>query len=362
MNTKNFPLLKFKGGNYDIGLQHGKALTGQIQFCFDAYKKMLFFDIAENKLKEIGNRYLDCFSNFKEEYADEVRGIAAGAGMEPWQIAAMNARNEILHYQTGRPALPECTAIYLSQCSVLAQNWDWAREYEDLAFIVSRENNDGHKTLEMCEPGIIGKIGLNSSGVGVCINFLSGCKNSIGIPLHFLSRVFLDSVSLEEAKENAVQADVASFSNVLVGDDKGEFFDLEICERQKSFLPSHGPDGAHTNHYLGQRDKRFIAEDPVGRQLENLLHENSVTRYARVLALLTQTKERDLDTAKKILSDRENEKDSILREFEVVLPEVSVGTVTSVVMDLKNRVMHITKGNPIRHAYEIVSIDAPSDN
>jgi isopenicillin-N N-acyltransferase-like protein len=32
---------------------------------------------------------------------------------------------------------------------------------------------DGHQLIQLTEPGILGKIGMNSAGVGVCLNILA---------------------------------------------------------------------------------------------------------------------------------------------------------------------------------------------
>ena len=72
------------------------------------------------------------------------------------------------------------------------------------------------------EAGIIGKIGLNSSGVGVCLNAI----RAPGVawdrcPVHLALRVCLDSEAREEAVQRIKSIGVASACHILVADDCG---------------------------------------------------------------------------------------------------------------------------------------------
>ena len=347
---EKFPVICLSGDNYEAGKQHGTKLKQQIEFSYSVYKKFLFFGFPDNKLAEIGKRYLECFANFSDEYVTEIEGIAAGASIEPWQIAVLNARNELHHYLKGRFKSNECTALFLPENGILAQNWDWVQEFENLAVIFSRERPDGHKTLQLTEPGVIGKIGFNASGLGACLNFLPGRNNRIGIPVHLLLRSVLDSTSIEEAEDRIQNSEASSFSNILVGDQSGRYLNIELCERNKITVtyPDHIP--LHTNHYLEDRGAKFMSgADPV----EEELYEDSVIRFNRAKKLLGQIQERNIGTAKQILNDREDGKHAICADYKLIMG-AHVGTVCSIVMDLRKLEMHITKGNPIRNVYEVI--------
>ena len=61
---------------------------------------------------------------------------------------------------------------------------------------------DGGAFTTFTEAGILGKIGLNNHGVGVCINILGSSSDGGlgGIPIHILLRLLLQSCqSLEDA-------------------------------------------------------------------------------------------------------------------------------------------------------------------
>ena len=76
-----FPQIYLSGDNFEAGKQHGSQLKQQIETSYGIYKRFLFFDLPDDNLAEIGNRYLESFGVFSEEYVVEIQGIAAGASV-----------------------------------------------------------------------------------------------------------------------------------------------------------------------------------------------------------------------------------------------------------------------------------------
>lgn len=74
----------------------------------------------------------------------------------------------------------------------------------------------------MTEAGILAKIGLNSLGVGVCLNAIraKGLDKS-RIPCHLGLRMVLESASREEAVRRLKEEGVASACHMLVADATG---------------------------------------------------------------------------------------------------------------------------------------------
>lgn len=56
--------------------------------------------------------------------------------------------------------------------ALLGQTWDWGRPLENLAVLMQLKISENHTIQMLTEPGIIGKIGLNSHGIGTCLNIL----------------------------------------------------------------------------------------------------------------------------------------------------------------------------------------------
>lgn len=127
----------------------------------------------------------------------------------------MNVRTEIA-YGLARDG---CTAIFrkTDKSSFLAQNWDWQEEQQK-NLINLNISQEGKPAISMItEAGIIGKIGLNSRGVGVCLNAIrvSGVDFQ-RLPCHLALRTCLESNSMEEAVGALAKAGVASACHILV--------------------------------------------------------------------------------------------------------------------------------------------------
>ena len=130
-------------------------------------------------------------------------------------ILTLNVRTEIAYGMAG----DGCTALYrkTNTSSFLAQNWDWEEEQrENLIHLnISRQ---GKPAISMItEAGIIGKIGLNSSGVGVCLNAIKAHGIDIKrLPCHLALRTCLECISMGEAVAALEKAGVASSCHILV--------------------------------------------------------------------------------------------------------------------------------------------------
>ena len=68
-------------------------------------------------------------------------------------------------------------------------------------------------TQMITEPGIIGKIGLNSSGLGVCLNILRINKRLDGVPVHIVLRAVLDATNINDALDRAKASGQGKASN-----------------------------------------------------------------------------------------------------------------------------------------------------
>lgn len=111
---------------------------------------------------------------------------------------------------------------------------------------------EGLPSIKMVtEAGIIGKIGFNSAGVGVCFNAIRARGlNRKGLPSHLGLRLALESSSAEAAAKSLEEAGMASSAYILVGD-ATTAIGLEFTSTTFARLPlnEHGFI-AHSNHLL----------------------------------------------------------------------------------------------------------------
>ncbi len=336
-------LVTLKGSPEEIGLQHGRLLKERVAAVWEFYSQTLFGNQME-MLEELGSRYLQAITDFSADYGAEIEALGRGAGLPAWQIAALNARTEIIHIVMEKMSIGECTALYLAGSRLLGQNWDWMEALEPLFAVMRIEREDGHQILQIAEPGIIGKVGLNSKGLGVCLNILSGSPSPVAVPVHVLLRSVLDSDSLDEALARLQSLGLGTYSNILMADDHGGSVDVEFAGTEMNVVDYGDEIPIHTNHLLSDlKAGRDTSKDPM--------FENSLARYDRGKEILAGTDQSArVADFKAILRDGENASDPICVEYKEQLGFM-IGTVSSVIMDLPARMMHVTKGPPATTTY-----------
>lgn len=346
--AKQPTLVKLTGKSEEIGWQHGRQIRDRIRETWTFYSQTLFGNRL-SYLKDLGNQYLESIYSFSSSYGKEIEAIAAAAGHKPWEIAVLNARTEILLRLLEENPLGECTAAYFPKTRVLGQNWDWMKQLEPLVVLMEIEREDGHKILQLAEPGIIGKIGFNSSGIGVCLNILTGKASPPALPVHVLLRAVLDGDSILDTLTLFSKLRHGTCSNILMADDEGRFINMEFSGEKMNVVEHTETFFLHTNHYLsGLADNHDVEKD--------IIYPSSICRYKTGRDLLGRLDEdAGVTELKTVLMDLSGD------PFPICAPYMNYfgfenGTVSSIIMDLSKRTMEISIGNPQQNAYTTVSL------
>ena len=326
-----FPEITIEGEPYQRGRQHGEQLRTEIAETIDFYRSI--FGLRESLILRHGAHFKGLIGRFKAEYIDEINGIAKGADVDPLWIVALNARTEILTHKNVSVS-NECTSVYFPHQSILAQNWDWGRALEPLTVLMKIVKPCGHIIRMITEPGIIGKIGMNSSGIGVCLNILTLGQKLHGLPVHIVLRALLDCRSFNTARSLLQEQAEGKASNIIVADANGSGVDIEFCG-DRFFLLEPGEDYLlHTNHYIGE-----VINSPDCADFAS-----SYTRFRRVNTLLANNTDRSVTQMCGLLSDESDSELPIYRDYVIDDSVHELGTVCSIVMSLAERKMLIRKG------------------
>ncbi|OLS27091.1 MAG: hypothetical protein HeimC3_05580 [Candidatus Heimdallarchaeota archaeon LC_3] len=338
-----FPVINIKGDAEEIGFQIGSKISDRIRKALDFYK-ILWQKDEEIILKEV-QHFKKHINDFDSNYGAEIEGIARGANIDADWIYALNARSEIL--TNIAETINECTAISCKHLGISGQNWDWSQELEPLSVILRIENTSRNNIiLMMTEPGIIGKIGLNNAGVGVCLNFMhGGSKELRGVPIHIILRAVLDCPSLESSLDKIKHALLGKEANILITDAKGNNIDIEFHNTRVLYPDISINPYIHTNHYLKEEiiiDKKDLS--------------SSFARHEKATELALKNEIKTIQDIKNILLNTDNSELPICRKY-VPDPLIrNVGTIASIIMDHRNLQMHITKGNPIENPFETINV------
>jgi isopenicillin-N N-acyltransferase-like protein len=287
------------------GLEHGRLLAGEIQQTVELYLR--YFATPEAEIVSMAEEYSRAVREYNVDYATEIEAIAEAADLPPWKIYALNARTEIINRKA-----PECTALYFARNRILGQNWDW-----------------------LIEPGMLAKIGMNSCGLGVCLNILLQPHGGAGVPVHVVLRAVLDSMSIEQAKQEIMRSGNDKASHLLLGDARGGCFGMELAAEGVHELTPTNDLLVHTNHYLTPG----IAEpDPQSTTRD---------RLAKAQTLGGDASDQSVGDMRRILLDMSDGERSINSTYRS-RPDfdgMDAGTVATLVMDLPNKVIHVSQGN-----------------
>ena len=327
-----FTGLSVRGSAATRGAAHGEAFRERIARTLALYLDDLFRDIplSREQLVERALHVQRITRNLAPATAQEIDGIAAGCGLDAWQVYLLNARTEILNAR-----VPECTALFFAEQGVLAQNWDWIEPLEAECIIINHERDDGHRYTVFGEPGMVGKIGLSSAGLGVCLNILFAPHDLSGLPVHILIGALLNAGGFDEALELLERSGRGKASHLLVGSADGRGLSMEFFGDDRYALEPEDGLLLHTNHCLGL--------GPAGR-VEGLA--NSCARYDGVAAAAQASATRDLAAARNILSSTEGGENALLRAYreQDVLGSYRVGSCATILMELGAGIMHVRRG------------------
>jgi len=278
----NFHTSTQRGGRAR-GKELGTALRPQIAATFADYCWLFSAaGIDDALVREVAEASHEALARWSPDLALEVEGIAAGAELPLWQVAAINARTEIV--VRGRIAgLKECTsAVWIAPTgrAQALQTWDWIPTVHD--FTVRRHVAPGGLGVAtFAENGGLAKVGVNSAHVGLLLTLLlhtSDGSRSQGVPIHAVARRVLDEArSLDEAVDIVSSAPVTASGAITLlqqdmGMTRGRVVELApegvaVLEPEDGFL-------LHTNHFL---DPALAAGDrliPIG--------DDSLPRLARL--------------------------------------------------------------------------------
>lgn len=341
--------ISLSGTAEEIGFQHGKLLSVQIHRNIDFYKSIFLNNFGDqSQILRAAQHFKERIQVYNPNFATEIDHIALGAGIsEPLWVYGINSRTELSMMTKAQ----ECTAIVCPKKRLIGQTWDWAQKLEGNFVIMKISFPNGHKILQLCEAGIIGKIGLNNNGLGVTLNYLfcEGTEPST-IPIHVVLRQILESRTLEDAKNAVRKSDSGKASNIIIAQlDKA--VDIEFAGNIMEFYEiDDGEIYVHTNHYLH-------TNAPILADEESLLNSN--TRFNTAMKSLGNPSTCDSRKMIEVLSDQSNGTNAILAKYK---PDAQgmlgyYGTLATIIMDLRKRTMLVRKGNPSNTSFSMKAFD-----
>ncbi|KAF2223483.1 isopenicillin-N N-acyltransferase [Elsinoe ampelina] len=307
------PRLLLTGPPYTLGHQHGTSLRPAIHRTI-AFYSTLFLSTTQKTWPEIlslASLFLPFIKSHLPSLLTEMQGLADGAQRDLLEIIAINVRTEINFglFSDG------CTAVGWTEGgqgeggSILAQNWDWMEEQKENLVLLDVRGEGKVRFQMVTEAGLVGKIGMNEKGVGVCLNAIRRKGMDVGkLPCHLALRVVLECESREEAVGR------------IEMDGKGRVF--------------------HSNHYLHDDMKEG----------DTMWLKDSGFRVKRIEELCDKLEAPTLEGVQGLFTDEENYPAAICRKQE---GDVTSATLFNIVMDLEAKKAKILLGRPVAPEDEV---------
>jgi isopenicillin-N N-acyltransferase like protein len=262
------------------GRAFGTARAEQVASTLAGYRRLFAAtqDLTRSEIERLGRTVASLLYQAWPGLAEEITGIAEGAGVPEPELFAANARTEIL--AGARPG--ECSVVgVLPDRSatgrlLLAQNWDWHPALAPSRVLWTVMQPDGTWFTTLTEAGILAKIGLNGSGLGVMLNILSASVDGgvEGLPVHALLRLLLQRCrDMPSALHLIRSARMSGSSCLTLGWQDGghvELLSAEVSPAGPTFVSPTAGLLLHTNH--------FQAGPPRGRDLYPQNWPDTLTR------------------------------------------------------------------------------------
>ncbi|HEY1640282.1 MAG TPA: C45 family peptidase [Streptosporangiaceae bacterium] len=346
------------------GREFGTARAGQVAHTLARYRELFraAHGLTPAQVRELGGRVEAALRGPWPGLAEEIDGIAAGAGVDTAELFAANARTEIL---SGASA-PECSVIGVlpgrsaTGGVLLAQNWDWHPALAPSRVLWTITGPDGRWLTTLTEAGILAKVGLNSAGLGVTLNILyCSLDGGVGgLPVHLLLRLLLaECDDMPAALALIGQAAMTASSCLTVGwqplpgDPRpARLVSAELSPGGPQLVRPQGGLLLHTNH--------FCPAPPAGE-------DRFARDYPDTLARLADLGEQaggGLVSAGLIQAALRSHAGAPLSVCchgeEAEVPGDQSATLASVILDLGRREMMLAAGQPCTVPYELVAVPA----
>ena len=228
----DLPIVRCAGSPRQRGAAHGEALRAMIQATLGRWLASLGRASHADPhayLREFVGRtdYAAAMSSWTPDLLDEIRGIAAGAGVPFEQLLAYNLLDEEWWFSRShaRPAAG-CTVIGWwdggNGGPLLAQTMDIGSIYDGAQAALHIQPDDAPEALVFTFAGMIGLNGCNAAGVGVVVNNLAMLPHAArGLPVAAVVRGILARRSLEDAAVFICSAPHASGQHYAIGSRAG---------------------------------------------------------------------------------------------------------------------------------------------
>lgn len=351
------PEIILSGNAFQRGLHHGQQLGPQIKdFLNDNKARInsirefpLNDDVIQNQVK----LHAAVIEAELPEIANELKGLAAGAGISYEEAVLLQIRVELMSYGDQDLLEGDCSTIAIKQpghAAITGQTIDLPGNMTDLGcvFRIIPENDGEPEILMYGFAGLLGYMGMNSHGLSININMVVSNDWHPGVSPYLLVRHFLTLASTEQCLQELNRITRSSSRSLIIAD-KLSLLNVEFTATQIRVLEEVLM--IHTNHYL---DTDLIKEDKIHFLFKN----SSIKRLKLMQQLLPIDQIINPETLFNIFADHTLYPVGICAHGEGNIRRSE--TVAAVVMEPELFTMYARKGNACTGETEIFKLKAHS--
>lgn len=344
--------IEVAGWPREMGRQIGEAAGEEIRgFCEVALPLVnKTVRVSRKTADEIVADALRSAEHYSPNMLEEIRGMAEGARVSTQDIMLLQVRNQL------QPeADAACTSLALAGqeqrpgSQLVAQNWDNDPVLQPFTVVLTRRPRDKPALMTVTQAGLIAYIGFNEAGIGACLNTLPAPSRRFGVPHYFTLRGIYETTSLDAAVHAVERASRAIPANIMLSTPQGPA-DFEVTLERVHVLRDGAAGGiTHANHC---RHPELL---PINKQFPELIQSHQ--RQWRIDQLLNLPQRNlDFEGVKSVLRDHEGYPRSICRHTNDDPATGFWETIFSVIIEPQARRMHVSRGTPCEHPYEMYAL------
>jgi isopenicillin-N N-acyltransferase-like protein len=340
------------GPPFALGCQLGEAAREEVRgFAAIALERVnKTVRISRERALELSTATLPYVEAYDPAMLEELRGVAHSSGVSLEELVMLQIRNQ---FQPEKEA--GCTSFALApqlrvHGSVVGQNWDNDPALDPFTVVLTRRPEGKPALLNVTQAGLIAYIGLNSEGIGLCMNTLPAPSRPLGVPHYFTVRGIFEATSLDGAVAAVARARRAIPANIILATPQGPA-DLEVTVDQVHVLRDQGRGlVTHTNHCV---HPELV---PINADFPELIQ--SGPRKERIdLLLKSAGGPLGLETLKQALRDHQGYPCSICRHPNDHPVNGFWVSVFSVIIEAEAGRLHLSRGNPCTQPYAVYSLN-----
>ena len=304
-------VLPLSGSHYDMGYQHGLQFADDIrQFAHERIK--LSGDpgwsgqtLSADDVIGIAEACVTHHEAYAPDLLEELRGMADACQLSLAELIIVNGFTDFIDtvYNAQNLSVPvpahagtdNCTAFLVpnhksaTRQGFYGQTWDMHDTATPHVIMLKGAPTNKPEFMAFTTVGCVGMIGMNSEGVAIGINNLSGNDGQTGVTWPFVIRKALEQRTATRALECIQDARLAGAHNYMIMDKQGRGFNVEATPSRMVVTDLAEDALVHTNHCL------FPQTQEVERPKEDESMASSQARLARGAELLAGDRISELD-------------------------------------------------------------------